>query len=31
MRDPFLESLRGDAEFQALMQQVERRWEAFEA
>jgi tetratricopeptide (TPR) repeat protein len=31
LRDPFLESLRGDAEFQALMQQVERRWEAFEA
>jgi hypothetical protein len=30
-RAPFLESLRGDAEFQALMQQVERRWRAFEA
>ena len=30
-RDPFLESIRGDAEFQALMQQVERRWHAFPA
>ena len=28
-RAPFLESLRGDAEFQALLQQVERRWKAF--
>ncbi|HET9363231.1 MAG TPA: hypothetical protein VFO58_25960, partial [Vicinamibacterales bacterium] len=28
-RDPFLESLRGDAEFQALMQQLERRWRSF--
>jgi TolB-like protein len=30
-RDPFLESLRGEAEFQALMQHVERRWRAFAA
>jgi hypothetical protein len=30
-RDPFLESLRGDTEYQALMQQVERRWKAFDA
>ena len=29
--DPFLESLRGDAEYEALMQQVKRRWQAFEA
>jgi tetratricopeptide (TPR) repeat protein len=27
----FLESLRGDAEYEALMQQVERRWKAFDA
>jgi len=27
--DPFRESLRGDAEYEALMQQVERRWRAF--
>jgi tetratricopeptide (TPR) repeat protein len=30
-RDPFLESLRGDAEYQELMRQVERRWKAFDA
>jgi serine/threonine protein kinase/tetratricopeptide (TPR) repeat protein len=30
-RDPFLESLRGDAEYQALMQQVHKRWQAFDA
>ncbi len=30
-RDPFLESLRGDAEYEALMQQVRRRWQSFEA
>jgi hypothetical protein len=30
-RDPFLESRRGDAEYQALMQQVHRRWQAFDA
>jgi serine/threonine protein kinase len=30
-RDPFLESLRGDAEYEALMQQVQRRWQAFDA
>ena len=29
--DPFLESIRGDAEYKALMQQVQRRWQAFEA
>ena len=28
--DPFLESLRGDADYQALMQVVQRRWQAFE-
>jgi TolB-like protein len=28
-RDPFLESIRGDAEFQELMHQVQRRWQAF--
>ena len=28
--DPSLESIRGDAEYKALMQQVERRWRAFE-
>jgi hypothetical protein len=27
--DPFLASLRGDAEFEELMQQVQRRWRAF--
>ena len=27
--DPLLESIRGDAEYQALMQQVQRRWQAF--
>jgi serine/threonine protein kinase/tetratricopeptide (TPR) repeat protein len=30
-RDPFLESLRGDAGFEALMQRVHRRWQAFDA
>jgi TolB-like protein/Flp pilus assembly protein TadD len=30
-RDPFLESLRGDAEYQALLQQVHQRWQAFDA
>ena len=30
-RDPHLEPLRGDAEYQALMQQVHRRWQAFDA
>jgi len=30
-RDPSLESLRGDAEYEALMQQIERRWRAFDA
>jgi hypothetical protein len=30
-RDPFLESLRGDAEYQALVQQVHQRWQAFDA
>ena len=30
-RDPFLEPLRGDAGFEALMQQVKRRWQAFDA
>jgi TolB-like protein len=30
-RDLFLESLRGDAEYQELMQQVYRRWQAFNA
>jgi tetratricopeptide (TPR) repeat protein len=30
-RDPFLESLRGDAEYQELMRQLERRWKAFDA
>ena len=29
--DPFLESIRGDAEYEALMQQVQRRWQAFDA
>jgi tetratricopeptide (TPR) repeat protein len=29
--DPLLESLRGDAEYQALMQQVHKRWLAFDA
>jgi eukaryotic-like serine/threonine-protein kinase len=29
--DPLLESLRGDAEYQALMQQVHQRWQAFDA
>ena len=29
--DPFLESLRGDAEYEALMQQVKQRWQAFSA
>lgn len=28
-QDAFLESLRGDAEYEALMQQVQRRWQAF--
>ena len=28
--DPLLESIRGDAEYQALMQQVQRRWQAFD-
>ncbi len=28
--DPFLESLRGDPEFDALMRDVRRRWEAFQ-
>jgi eukaryotic-like serine/threonine-protein kinase len=27
--DPLLESIRGDAEFQTLMEQVQRRWQAF--
>jgi hypothetical protein len=27
--DPLLESMRGDAEYQALMQHVQRRWQAF--
>jgi serine/threonine protein kinase len=31
MRDPFLESLHGDAEYEALMQQVKQRWQAFSA
>jgi TolB-like protein len=31
IRDPFLAPLRGDAEFEALMQQVHRRWQAFNA
>ena len=30
-RDRFLEPLRGDAEYQDLMRQVERRWKAFAA
>jgi tetratricopeptide (TPR) repeat protein len=30
-RDPFLEPLRGDAEFAQLMERVHRRWQAFEA
>jgi tetratricopeptide (TPR) repeat protein len=30
-RDPFLESLRGDAEYEALMQQVKQRWQTFSA
>ena len=30
-RNPFLESLHGDTEYEALMQQVQRRWQAFEA
>lgn len=30
-RDPFLESLHDDAEFKELMQQVHRRWQAFDA
>jgi non-specific serine/threonine protein kinase len=29
--DPFLAPLRGDADFEALMQQVHRRWQAFDA
>jgi hypothetical protein len=29
--DPFLESLRGDAEYKALMEHVQRRWQAFSA
>jgi TolB-like protein len=29
--DPFLEPLRGDAEYQELMRRVERRWTAFNA
>ena len=29
--DPFLESIRGDAEFEALMQQVKQRWQALSA
>jgi eukaryotic-like serine/threonine-protein kinase len=29
--DPLLESIRGDTEYQALMQQVQRRWQAFSA
>jgi hypothetical protein len=29
--DPHLESLRGDADYEALMQQVQRRWQAFDA
>jgi hypothetical protein len=28
--DPHLESLRGDAEYEALMRQVQQRWQAFE-
>jgi hypothetical protein len=28
--DPSLESLRSDTEYKALMEQVERRWRAFE-
>ena len=31
IRDPHLESLRGDAEYQALMQEVHKRWQAFDA
>lgn len=27
--DPLLESIRGDAEYQVLMQQVQRRWQSF--
>jgi hypothetical protein len=30
-RVSFLEPLRGDADYEALMQQVERRWRAFDA
>ena len=30
-RDPFLASLRDDAEFKELMEQVRRRWQAFDA
>jgi hypothetical protein len=29
--NPFLESLHGDADYEALMQRVRRRWQAFEA
>jgi len=29
--DPFLESLHDDADFEELMRQVRRRWQAFEA
>jgi non-specific serine/threonine protein kinase len=29
--DPLLESIRGDAEYEALMQQVKKRWQAFDA
>jgi hypothetical protein len=29
-KDAFLESLRGDAEYESLMRQVERRWRAIE-
>jgi len=30
-RDPFLESLRGDPDYEALMQRVKQRWQAFDA
>jgi tetratricopeptide (TPR) repeat protein len=29
--DPFLDSIRGDAEFKELLEQVHRRWQAFDA
>ena len=30
-RNPFLESLHGDTEYETLMQQAQRCWQAFEA